>query len=174
MPVVSRTACVDRLRVCYLCLKPYHHAKMCRSRHACGFQLYVGKHHPLLHRPSSSKTGNEPEPPGIASEGVHHSIADVPKSNISLAVVSARIRGPEGDVAVDTFLDNGASATLIHSSLLPKHGLKGTSASLINKTVTGEFREQTYVLVADIEAMFHQVKVPQSDRDAIRLLWRTN
>ncbi|OON19128.1 hypothetical protein X801_05008, partial [Opisthorchis viverrini] len=54
MPVVSRIPCVDRLRVCYLFLKPDHQAKVCRSRHACGFQLCVGKHHSILHRPSSS------------------------------------------------------------------------------------------------------------------------
>ncbi|OON19948.1 hypothetical protein X801_04175 [Opisthorchis viverrini] len=124
MPVVSRIACVDRLRVCYLRLKPYHQAKLCRSRHACGFQLCVGKHHSLRHRPSSSKTENEPEPSEIASEGVHHSIADVPKSNILLAVVLDPIRGPERDVVINAFLDNGASTTLIHSSLLPKLGLK--------------------------------------------------
>ncbi|OON14927.1 hypothetical protein X801_09276, partial [Opisthorchis viverrini] len=125
MSVVSRIACVDRLRVCYLCLKPYHQAKVCRSRHACGFQLCVGKHHPLLHRPSSSKTENEPEPPGIASEG---------------------------DVVANAFLDNGASTTLIHSSLLPKLGLKGTPASLIIKTITGD---QTEDLNLQLERMFN-------------------
>ncbi|OON15828.1 hypothetical protein X801_08364, partial [Opisthorchis viverrini] len=138
IPVVDRMARVDRLRVCYLCIKPYHQAKVCRSRHARGFQLCVGKHHLLLHRPSSSETENGPQLPEIASEGVHHSIADVPKSNISCAVVPAWIRGPEGDVVVNAFLDNGASATLIHSSLLPKLGLKGTPAPLIIKTINGE------------------------------------
>ncbi|OON19881.1 hypothetical protein X801_04247, partial [Opisthorchis viverrini] len=153
MPVVSRITCVDLLRVCYLCLKPYHQAKVCRSRHACGFQLCVGKRHPLLHRPSSSKTENEPEPPEIASEGVHHSISDVPKSSISLAVVPARIRGPEGDVVVNAFLDNGASTTLIHSSLLPKLGLKGTPASLIIKTITGECATRSASVSFSIESL---------------------
>ncbi|OON21999.1 hypothetical protein X801_02098, partial [Opisthorchis viverrini] len=133
VPVVSLIACVDRLQVCYLCLKPYHQAKLCRSRHACVFQLCVGKHPALLHRPSSSKTENEPEPPEIESEDVHRSISDVPKSNISLA-----IRGPGGEVVVNVFLDDGASTTLIHNSPLPKLGLKGTPASLIIKTITGE------------------------------------
>ncbi|OON19366.1 hypothetical protein X801_04771, partial [Opisthorchis viverrini] len=152
MPVANRIACVDRLRVCYLCLKPYNQAKVCRSRYACGFQFCVGIHHSLLHRPSSSKTENEPEPPEISSEGVHHSIADVLKSNISLAVVRARIRGPEGDVVVDAFLDNGPSTTLIHSSLLPKLGLNGTPASLIIKTITGGQAED---LNLQLERMFN-------------------
>ena len=29
-------------------------------------------------------------------------------------------------------------------------------------------------MVADIEAMFHQVKVPESDRDCLRLVWWPN
>ncbi|GAA30767.2 hypothetical protein CLF_106813 [Clonorchis sinensis] len=126
MPVVSRIACVDRLRVCYLCLKPNHQAKMCRSRHACGSQLCAGKHHPLLHRPISSMMGNEPEPSEIAAESIHYSIADIPKSNIWLAVVPIRIRRPDGDVVLNPFLDNGASTTLFHSSLVSKLGLKDT------------------------------------------------
>ncbi|OON14573.1 zinc knuckle [Opisthorchis viverrini] len=39
MPAAIRIDCVERLRVCYLCLKPNHQAKRCRSRHACAFQL---------------------------------------------------------------------------------------------------------------------------------------
>ncbi|OON21672.1 hypothetical protein X801_02430 [Opisthorchis viverrini] len=107
MSVVSRIACVDRLRVCYCCCKPYHQAN-----------------HSLSQRPSSYKTGNEPASSEIASQDVHHSIADVPKSNISLAVAPVWIRGPEGDVGVNAFLDNGGITTLIHSSLPPKLGFK--------------------------------------------------
>ncbi|KER27541.1 hypothetical protein T265_05431 [Opisthorchis viverrini] len=133
MPVVSTNICVDRLRVCYLCLKPNHQAKMCRSRHACGLQLCVGNHHLLVHRLSSSKPENEPEPPGIASEGAHHGVS---KSNISLAVVPVRILGPKETSRSTPFLDNSASTTLIPSSFLPKLGLKRILVSLINKTIT--------------------------------------
>ena len=37
--------------------------------------------------------------------------------------------------------------------------------------VLTRFRQETVALVADIEAMFHQVRVPARDRDALRFLW---
>ena len=36
------------------------------------------------------------------------------------------------------------------------------------------FRLYSCTLVADIEAVFHQVKVPESDRDNLRFLWWPN
>ncbi|KAF4531529.1 hypothetical protein B566_EDAN019551, partial [Ephemera danica] len=33
------------------------------------------------------------------------------------------------------------------------------------------FRQYAYVVTADVESMFHQVKVPENDRDAFRFLW---
>ncbi|TNN15930.1 Gag-Pol polyprotein, partial [Schistosoma japonicum] len=36
------------------------------------------------------------------------------------------------------------------------------------------FRLEKVAIMADIEAMFHQVKVPEHDRDALRFLWSTN
>ncbi|XP_076069969.1 uncharacterized protein LOC143041796 [Oratosquilla oratoria] len=33
------------------------------------------------------------------------------------------------------------------------------------------FRQHHYAITADIEAMYHQVKIPISDRDALRFLW---
>ena len=36
------------------------------------------------------------------------------------------------------------------------------------------FRQFSCTLVADIEAMFHQVKVTESDRDSLRFLWSPN
>ncbi|OON21998.1 hypothetical protein X801_02097 [Opisthorchis viverrini] len=51
-----------------------------------------------------------------------------------------------------------------------------TGPDLVNSLcgVLLRFREHPYVLVANIKAMFHQVIVPQSDRDALRFLWWTN
>ena len=33
------------------------------------------------------------------------------------------------------------------------------------------FRKEEVVVVADIQEMFHQVKVPEKDRDSLRFLW---
>ncbi|XP_038062679.1 uncharacterized protein LOC119733173 [Patiria miniata] len=40
--------------------------------------------------------------------------------------------------------------------------------------VLTRFREEPVALVADVEAMFHQVKVPDNDSDALRFLWWPN
>lgn len=37
--------------------------------------------------------------------------------------------------------------------------------------VLARFRKEPVVITADIEAMFHQVKVPNEDRDLLRFLW---
>ncbi|TGZ63691.1 hypothetical protein CRM22_006779 [Opisthorchis felineus] len=105
-------------------------------------------------------TGNESGSLDIASEGVHHGIADVPKSNISPVVVPVRIRRPEGDAVVNAFLDNGASTTLIHSSLLPKLGLKGTPASLIIKTITGECVTRSASVSFSVESLASEAVMP--------------
>ena len=36
------------------------------------------------------------------------------------------------------------------------------------------FRTGQYAIVGDIEQMFHQIKVPQHDSDALRFVWREN
>jgi hypothetical protein len=48
-----------------------------------------------------------------------------------------------------------------------------TGPDLVNSLcgVLLRFREHQYTLVADIEAMFHQVKVPIAERDSLRFLW---
>ena len=40
--------------------------------------------------------------------------------------------------------------------------------------VLQRFRMGFIAIVADIEAMFHQVKVPERDSDALRFLWKEN
>ena len=40
--------------------------------------------------------------------------------------------------------------------------------------VLTRFREKPIAFMSDIEAMFHQVRVQQSDRDALRFLWWPN
>lgn len=34
------------------------------------------------------------------------------------------------------------------------------------------FRQHQYAVMADVEAMYHQVRIPDYDRDALRYLWR--
>lgn len=55
--------------------------------------------------------------------------------------------------------------------LLNKRVLQGPD--LTNKLlgVLTRFREQQIAVTADIEAMFHQVRVPAKDRDVLRFLW---
>ena len=64
-----------------------------------------------------------------------------------------------------------ASAKYKHDSL-NNHLLKGPD--LINNLISIliQFRLGKYAVTADIEQMFHQVKVKKSDKDALRFLWR--
>jgi len=51
-----------------------------------------------------------------------------------------------------------------------------TGPDLLNSLVGVliRFREHPIAVTADIEAMFHQVKLNDSDKDAVRFLWRNN
>ncbi|KAA3673840.1 uncharacterized protein DEA37_0010855 [Paragonimus westermani] len=47
----------------------------------------------------------------------------------------------------------------------------------LTNSLTGvllRFRQEKIAVVVDIEAMFHQVRVPGKDRDTLRFLWWTN
>ena len=63
-----------------------------------------------------------------------------------------------------------ASAKYENDSL-NNHLLKGPD--LINNLVSIliQFRLGKYAVTADIEQMFHQIKVKKSDQDALRFLW---
>ena len=39
--------------------------------------------------------------------------------------------------------------------------------------ILSRFRLGKYTVIADIEQMFHQLKVRESDQDGLRFLWRT-
>ena len=47
---------------------------------------------------------------------------------------------------------------------------------LINKLVSAllRFRQYKYAIMADVEEMYMQIKVPQKDRNALRFLWLVN
>ena len=58
-----------------------------------------------------------------------------------------------------------------HGTSLNKHLLQGPDMTNSLLGVLLRFRQQPVALVADIEAMFHQVKVNEEDRDMLRFLW---
>ena len=49
-----------------------------------------------------------------------------------------------------------------------------TGPNMVNSLfgVLLRFRQHPYAMSADIESMFHQMKVPEQDRDRLRFLWR--
>ena len=49
--------------------------------------------------------------------------------------------------------------------------LQGPSFTNSLVGVIMRFRQEHFAIVADIEAMFHQVRVPVKDRDVLRFLW---
>ena len=54
---------------------------------------------------------------------------------------------------------------------LNSHLLQGPDLTNTLIGVLARFRKESVVIAADIEAMFHQVKVPSEDRDMLRFLW---
>ena len=57
---------------------------------------------------------------------------------------------------------------------LNDHLLKGPDLSNHLIGVLLRFREERVAFMADIESMFYQVKIPDSDADSLRFLWWTN
>ncbi|XP_014834503.1 PREDICTED: uncharacterized protein LOC106912190 [Poecilia mexicana] len=57
----------------------------------------------------------------------------------------------------------------LNSELLPGPNLTNTLLGVLMK-----FREESIAIMGDIKAMFHQVQVPEGDRDFLRFLWWPN
>lgn len=57
----------------------------------------------------------------------------------------------------------------LNSQLLQGPGLTSTLIGVLSR-----FHKEPIVITADIEAMFHQVKVPNEDHDLLRFLWWPN
>lgn len=64
-------------------------------------------------------------------------------------------------------------ASFQHVSL-NSHLLQGPDLTSTLIGVLTRFRKEPTVLMSDIEAMFHQVRVPQEDADLLRFLWWSN
>ncbi|KAK5916218.1 hypothetical protein CgunFtcFv8_011226 [Champsocephalus gunnari] len=56
--------------------------------------------------------------------------------------------------------------TALNEQLLQGPDLNSTLIGVINR-----FRQEPVATIADVEAMFHQVKVPREDADLLRFLW---
>lgn len=67
--------------------------------------------------------------------------------------------------------DCGASfqGTTLNDQLLQGPNLTSTLLGVITR-----FRQEEVAVIADVEAMFHQVKVPDEDSDLLRFLWWTS
>ena len=61
-----------------------------------------------------------------------------------------------------------------HGSSLNDHILQGPDLTNKLTSVLLRFRENGIAVVGDVEAMYHQVKVPVRDRDALRFIWSKN
>ena len=56
--------------------------------------------------------------------------------------------------------------TSLNNNLLQGHDCTNSLAGVLSR-----FRQENTALVADIESMFHQVKVTEEDQDSLRFLW---
>ena len=80
------------------------------------------------------------------------------------------VLNPKKPDKVSTVFDAGAKFKGIS---LNDNLLKG--ADLLNSliAIVIRFRLRQYAVIAEIEQMFHQIKVRESDQDALGFLWRT-
>lgn len=67
----------------------------------------------------------------------------------------------------------GLSLIVQHHSKRP-HLMQGPDLTSTLTGVLTRFRKEPIVLMSDIEAMFHQVRVPEEDADLLRFLWWPN
>ena len=139
MTVAARYSTLKRHNLCFLCLKPNHSMKTCRSRKDCGLNGCRGHHHPMLHQSGSpDDRSHSTNPVNVASINYVALSERMPVQRSSLAVLPVRLRGPLGEVTVNAFLDNGSDTTLIHRSLKSRLGLTGEPTSLIVDTMNGK------------------------------------
>ncbi|XP_055585330.1 uncharacterized protein LOC129738161 [Uranotaenia lowii] len=120
MSLPDRQRLVDRLKLCNICL--CDHGKMkCTFKVRCEIRSCKGNHHTLLHR---------------HEEAVNVTVAECnPHYNVDRSVIFRMIPITlhHGGKAVQTlaFLDEGASTTLVESSLAESLGVEGTPEPLV-------------------------------------------
>ena len=63
-------------------------------------------------------------------------------------------------------------ASRFHNVSLNDRCLQGPDLNTKLLHIMFRFRQHHYAIMADIESMYHQVKIPVHDRDVLRFLWR--
>ncbi|TPP58045.1 Protein disulfide-isomerase [Fasciola gigantica] len=138
LSVADRNEEIKKMKPCFLCLKPNHVVKNCRSRRTGGLSDCKCQHHPKLHRqrtPESNSRSIQATEHAVSAGRVLESVSDTIQE-VSFAIVPVRLRGPL-EVTVNGFLDNGSDSTFIDALLMKKLDLKGKRGHLTVKTVTG-------------------------------------
>ncbi|KAL2083621.1 hypothetical protein ACEWY4_021394 [Coilia grayii] len=109
-------------------------------------------------------------------------LSDVINKGYAEIVPPAQVKGPDGNVwyiphhgvyhpkkrTIRVVFDCGASfqGTSLNSELLQGPHLTNTLIGVLTR-----FRQEPIAMMADIQAMFHQVKVTESHTDFLRFLW---
>ncbi|KAK3753087.1 hypothetical protein QZH41_001789 [Actinostola sp. cb2023] len=104
-------------------------------------------------------------------------------TGMAVIPVKVRVKGTDNCMVTYAFLDNGSTSSFCTESLMKQLGAPGTSLNdqlfkgpdLTNSLVgvLVRFRQDHVALMADIEAMFHQVRVPYKDCNVLRFYWWT-
>lgn len=151
----ERWADVREQQLCFLCLKPNHTSKTCRSRRSCGFNQCTRPHHPLLHINSTAKstaalTGHLNQTDMVSE--INQASSSMGCS-VSFPILPVKVRGPRGMAQVYAMLDNGSDTTLIDHKLAERLGLMGSSRSVTMKTLAGVQSMDTKMVSFSIESM---------------------
>lgn len=125
----ERLSVLKNNKRCFLCLRPNHMVKSCKSRAYCGNQGCKRRHHKLLHGDLP------PKPATVSSCGT-----SAPRRSVLLGFVPLRLVGPLGTVETYGFLDNGSDSTLVDRELAHKIGLVEQACTLNVETIHGARR----------------------------------
>lgn len=120
---------VTNKKLCFCCLRHRHQIKNCRQKRKC--TLCDRLHHSLLHA--------EPQAATSATATVNY----VSDTSVLLKVARVIVSGPAGDVETLALLDEGASISLIDSSLAQRIGATGRNSPLRLQGASGMTTTET-------------------------------
>ena len=144
MKVTERREHVQKLRLCFNCLKPGHLLKDCRSR-TCSVPSFGRRHNRLLHSelPKKETTKNVSD----ASTAVATNITQG-----GLPVVRIKLTSRDLSLNVLTMCDSGSSISFVDKSVVSKLQLQGRKASLSVAGIHGSQDVKTEIVPIAVSA----------------------
>lgn len=128
MNVDERRSVVQRCNFCYVCLKPHHSRKSCKSRITC--LVCKLNHNTMVHKEiETDESGSE------ADEFNSH--VDTELNDVLLRIGEVKIRADGQERKIFALFDEGSSLTLLNDELSNEMNLRGTVTRLKYSGING-------------------------------------